>query len=275
KAPVEEPDPIEVTEEAPPPVEDAPAVAEAPPEPPREARPEPRAAPSTSSSPSRSSAGGSRPAPVTSRTSAASPAAFVAPTVAEPEAPEEEGDSAGPPPLDLDSFVSAARSGRLSSLDAATLQGVPSSDPQYTRARSLLLADAEQRGDARAVKRYLDELMVLPENRYNSVFLSKEAVLLVNQQRYADALATANTAERYWARIPSELIWATKADIFEVQAAAAQGLFYDSEDDLELLDDAIRSWEKLKQHAAGRDAALASRADTQIGRLEDVRRRLE
>jgi serine/threonine protein kinase len=177
---------------------------------------------------------------------------------------------------DLDRYASTARRGGLTPSDVMVLEMVTTDDPSYTRSRSLLLMNAEQSDDGRAVKRYLDQLMELPENQYNSVFLAKQAAWYANRKMYRDALSAAGTAERYWARIPPDLVFETKADIYETQAAAYQGLFYESEDDLDLLQDAVDGWEKYKRHVLTKGGASeASRADAQIAKLEDIRRRLE
>ncbi len=185
-------------------------------------------------------------------------------------------DTGTPQAINLDGYASDARKGRLSPSDVMNLEMVDSGDPSYTRSRALLLMNAEQAEDTKAVKRYLDQLMVLPENRYNSVYLSKQAVWYANRGRYNEALDAAKQAERYWARIPSELVFGTKADIYETKAAAYQGLFYASEDDLDLLDQAVAGWETYKRHMNSKgSSAEAERAQSQIDKLEDIRRRLE
>ncbi|MCP4810424.1 MAG: protein kinase [Proteobacteria bacterium] len=176
----------------------------------------------------------------------------------------------------LDSYVSDAKSGDLSSMDVGLLEMVEDTDPSYTRSRALLLMNAEQKGDTRQQKAYLSELMILPENRYNSVYLSKQATLAVNGGSYQTALDKAKQAERYWARIPSDLVFSTKADIYAAQAAAYQGLFYKDGEDMELLDDAIRGWEKYQRHVLTKgDSSRANTASAQIEKLEDIRQRLE
>ena len=156
------------------------------------------------------------------------------------------------------------------------LEMVDSGDPSYTRSRALLLMNAEQDQDIKAAKRYLDQLMVLPENRYNSVYLSKQAVWYANRGSFSQALETATQAERYWARIPSELVFGTKADIYETKASSYQGLFYASEDDLDLLDQAVSGWNTYKRHMSSKgSAAEAERAQLQINKLENIRKRLE
>lgn len=176
----------------------------------------------------------------------------------------------------IEQYASSAKSGTLSASDVAALEVVSASSPDYSRSRALLLMNAEKKGDTNASKRYLGELMQLPENRYNPVYLSKEAVYLANDKRYADALARADLAERHWARTPPELVYKTKLDIYAVQAASYQGLFYASGGDTETLDKAIRAWKRYRDHVASKgDQALVSKADTELAKLEDARVRLE
>jgi hypothetical protein len=176
----------------------------------------------------------------------------------------------------LDEYVSGAKKGRLGESEIMMLELVDDDDASYTRSRALLLMNAEQKSDKRAVKRYLDQLMVLPENQYNSVYLAKRATWYVNQGSYQTALDTATEAERYWARIPPELVFSTKADIYAAQAASWQGLFYKDGEDLDMLDNAIRGWEKYRRHGLTKsDTQMARKADAEIEKLEDVRRRLE
>ncbi|MCB9762921.1 MAG: protein kinase [Alphaproteobacteria bacterium] len=270
----DEPAPEGLPEAAPGPPDAPPPARVTTPSPPRGASTAPRTTSTSGGTPSRSTtpARTSSPPRGGATTSGPSGSAFVAD---EPD-PLLDGEPEGSASdVNLDALAARALAGRLGSDGVAELESIAPSDPDYTRSRSLLLTDAEQRGDTSAVRGYLNQLMVLPENRYNAVYLSKEAVLMVNEKRYADALERANTAERYWARIPSDLVWSTKADIYEVQASSYQGLFYASGDDIELLEQAIRGWERYKTHAQGRDASRVARADSQIAKLEDIRRRLE
>ena len=107
------------------------------------------------------------------------------------------------------------------------------------------------------------------------VFLADLARYHVNRGNYQSALDNAILAERYWARLPSALVFSKKAEIYEVQAAAYQGLFYKSEDDLELLDQAIKHWEKYRSHVRTKSRSdLTRRADKELTKLEDIRGRL-
>ena len=124
------------------------------------------------------------------------------------------------------------------------------------------------------MKKYLDQLFYLDENRYNPVFLSKRARWYANNRKYDRALADAQKAEQHWARIPPALVFETKAEIFEVQAASLQGLFYKSESDVELLDKAIRGWKKYRRHVDDRRNDLGSHAEAQIKKLDYARSRL-
>jgi hypothetical protein len=83
-------------------------------------------------------------------------------------------------------------------------------------------------------------------------------------------------AERHWARLPPELVFAKKAEIYEVEAASYQGLFYKSEDNLDLLEKSIRHWQKYRQHVLTESRTdLQSRADREIEKLENIRERLQ
>ncbi len=176
----------------------------------------------------------------------------------------------------VDSYASDAARGGLAGTDVTYLEMVDTEDPSYTRSRALPLMDAEQKGDARKVKSYLDQLMQLPENRYSPVYLSKQARHYANRKDYQTAYDKAVQAERYWARIPSDLVFSTKSEIYEVQAASLQGLFYKSEDDLDLCDRAVRAWTRYLNHASTKGRSdMAGKAETQIAKLEDARQRLE
>jgi serine/threonine protein kinase len=176
----------------------------------------------------------------------------------------------------VEQYHVAARSGSLTPSDVMNLEMIGTNDPSYTRSRALLLMNAEAAGDSRSMKRYLDQLMVLPENQYNPVFLSKLARYDVNRGSYRTALDTSRLAERYWARIPPELIFDTKAEIYEAQAGAYQGLFYASGSDLDLLDASISAWEKYQRHVESKGRTdLSSRAEKKLATLRDVQARLQ
>ncbi len=181
-----------------------------------------------------------------------------------------------PPSTVLDGFVASARAGKLDATDVRTLTAVGTTDPQYTRSRALLLVDAQKRADDTAAKKYLDQLMVLPENQYNPVFLTDLARWHANHGEYERALEKAEKAERYWARLPSELVFSKKAEIYEIQAAATQGRFYKAKDDLELLERASAAWQKYRTHVATRDRTdLVKRADGELAKLADIKERLQ
>lgn len=181
-----------------------------------------------------------------------------------------------PPSTVLDGFVASARAGKLDATDVSTLTAVGTTDPQYTRSRALLLVDAQKRADDTAAKKYLDQLMVLPENQYNPVFLTDLARWHANHGEYERALEKAEKAERYWARLPSELVFSKKAEIYEIQAAATQGRFYKAKDDLELLERASAAWQKYRTHVATRDRSdLVKRADGELAKLADIKERLQ
>ncbi len=176
----------------------------------------------------------------------------------------------------LDAYVEAAKKGKLASSDVGLLELVEDTDPQYTRSRALLLMNAQKKGDDAGTKRYLEQIMQLPENQYNPVFLSDYARFYVNRGDYARALEMSQKAEKYWARLPSELVYSKKAEIYEIQAAAWQGKFYKSGEDLELLENAIRGWERFKAHVGTQARAdLEKKADTELAKLSDIRSRLQ
>ncbi len=181
-----------------------------------------------------------------------------------------------PPGPSLDIYVDAAKKGRLSADDVAVLRDTPSSDPEYSRSRALMMLDAQKRGDDAKAHAYLDELMVVPENQYNPVFLADYARWHANRGEYDRALEKAQKAERYWARIPSELVYTKKAEIYEIEAASWQGKFYKSGEDLELLESAVRGWERYKAHVGTRERAdLTQKADKALAQLADIRARLQ
>ncbi|MSQ03447.1 MAG: serine/threonine protein kinase [Myxococcales bacterium] len=176
----------------------------------------------------------------------------------------------------LDIYAGDARGGRLSSVDVSLLEGVAATDPQFTRSRALLMMNAQKKGDEVAAHRYLDQAMTLPENGYNPALLAEAARWHVNRGEYERALQKAGEAERNWARLPSDLVFAKKAEIYEVEAAAWQGKFYKSGEDLELLYSAVRGWERYRSHVATLDKGeLTKKADIEIAKLNDIRTRLE
>ena len=119
--------------------------------------------------------------------------------------------------------------------------------------------------------------MTQPENEYRPEFLVEEAELAIRSGNFSSALEKANLAERYWQRLPSELIFSRKAMIFEIAASAHTGLFYDSDgQQMDALDNAIRGWEKYKRHVESKSRNdLMARADRQLDKLYDMQQRLE
>ena len=173
-------------------------------------------------------------------------------------------------------YAAKAAQGTLSSTEVLMLEMMDTTDPEYTRSRLLLVMDARRKGDQRGMKRYLDDVMSQPENAYNPVVLTEYGRYYTNRGDYERALQKATLAERHWARIPSELIFVKKAEIYEIQAAAYQGLFYKSEDNLDLLDKAIRGWVKYRDHAATKSRGdLSAKASREISKLENIRNRLQ
>lgn len=191
--------------------------------------------------------------------------------------PSEEMDEDDIPErslTDVSMYLRMAESGHLTGNHVLDLESIGTEDGSYTQARALLLMNAQKSKNARNVKKYLDQLFHLDENRYNPVFLSKRARWFANNAKYDRALADAQKAEQHWARIPPNLSFETKAEIFEVQAASLQGLFYRSEDDIDLLDKAIRGWKKYSEHVNPRRSDLGSHAEAQIKKLDYARKRL-
>jgi hypothetical protein len=233
---------------------------------------------SSSSSPSSSS--------YRSSSSSSSPASSsYAPSYTEPVSYDDgvsdlgaESSSSGPDDSNslLERYSSQAATGSLGSSDIMVIEMVQPEDSAFTRSRLLLVMNAKAKGDAAAVKRYLDELSLRPENQYNPVVLTEYARYYVNKKDYQRALDKAVLAERHWARLPPELVFAKKAEIYEVEAAAYQGLFYRSEDNIDLLDKSIRQWMKYREHVMTESRTdLQARADREIEKLENIRDRLQ
>ncbi len=267
--PAPAPPPKPVAKAEPPAPKPAPKpVAKAEPKPAPKPAPEPKPAPKPVAKAEPKPAPAPKPAPTTSTSRTAAKPAPVEPDasliVEEPTSPS------------LDGFVADAKSGRLTSDDVTTLEGTPSTDPQYTRSRALLLMNAQKKGDDAAVHKYLDQALSLPENQYNPVFLADYARWHVNRGEWDKALEKAGKAERYWARLPSELVFSKKTEIYEVEAAAWQGKFYKSGEDPELLENAVRAWERYRDHVSTKDRSdLVKKADEQITKLNDIRGRLQ
>ena len=180
-------------------------------------------------------------------------------------------------PPEIDSLSGKARQGNLSAADRLTLEMVDRSDVAYTRAQTLLYEDAKARGDGRNQRKYLDAILAHPENRYSPVFLAEGAHLDIADKRYDRALQRAETAERHWARLPSDLVFSRKAMIYEAQAAAWQGMFYASGgEDRNALTRSILAWERYQKHVGVKNRTdMARLADEQLAKLYDARRRLE
>jgi hypothetical protein len=195
----------------------------------------------------------------------------VTPTAPADEAPETPTIAAAT----LDALAARAASGRLQRAGRAGLEAVPHTDPAYVRSRALLVMDAQQAGDHGAEGAYLDQLMAVPESGYDPVFLAQHARWLVNDGQYAAGLDAANTAEQHWARIPSDILQPTRAQILRTRAAAAQGVFYESGGDLPRLDAAISAWQRYATYVARLSADDGREATAVVARLEDTRARLQ
>jgi eukaryotic-like serine/threonine-protein kinase len=186
--------------------------------------------------------------------------------------PAEKGPIAR---IDIDGMKPSARNGELSNADVLALEGVAASDPAYTRSRALLLMNAQKGKDPKAIKRYLDDLMRLPENRYDPIFLTELARYYVGSGKYQQAVDQAKTAEQHWARLPSDLVYVKKAEMYEIQARGYTGIFFESES-VEALDQAIRCWEKYRAHVATRASdPLVAMADKELVKLRTYRERME
>jgi len=177
---------------------------------------------------------------------------------------------------DLAAMIARAETGKLTPDDRSSLEAVPITHADFTPANLALYQDAKARDDQRGRARYLAQIMSSPENQYNPMLLVEDAELLIRRKRYAQALAQADLAERYWARLPSEHIFSRKAMIYEIQAGAHQGLFYESGgENMAELDAALAGWERYRRHAETKSRTdLAVKADAQITRLSDMKRRL-
>jgi hypothetical protein len=180
-------------------------------------------------------------------------------------------------PSSIDELADKARSGALSAADRLTLEMVDRSNVSYTRAQTMLYEDAKARGDGRAQRKHLESILGHPENRYNPVFLAEGAHLDIEDRKFDRALQRAETAERHWARLPSDLVFSRKAMIYEAQAAAWQGLFYSSGgEDRNALQRSILAWERYQRHVGVKNRTdMAQVADEQLAKLYDARRRLE
>ncbi len=194
----------------------------------------------------------------------------------EPELPPAPAADSGIDGSAYATLSRAAERGQLARADRLRLEGVDRGAADYSRSRALLVMDAQRRDDAKAEGRYLQELMIVPENRYNPVFLSDLARWQVNEGRYDAARSSAREAEQQWARIPSAIMFAKKAEIYRAQAAAAQGLFNESGGDVARLDEAIDAWRRYEAHVAARSRDdLAVTARDAVASLEDIRERLK
>ena len=66
------------------------------------------------------------------------------------------------------------------------------------------------------------------------------------------------------------------AEYDQIQAAAYQGKFYKSDEDMELLASAIKGWERYRQHVATKSRTdLQKRADAELARLQDIKEKLQ
>ncbi|MEO0602494.1 MAG: hypothetical protein AAF211_13715, partial [Myxococcota bacterium] len=180
-------------------------------------------------------------------------------------------------PADMNRWSRSAFDGQLTGGPAQRLAEVEIDDPQFTRARTLLYLNAKKRGQVEERRGHLGLLMTKPENKYSPVLLVEHAQDAMEQKQYGKALERAKVAEQHWARMPPALVFTRKALIYEIEALAHTGLFYESEGrDLNELRGAIRGWERFQRHVStkGRDD-MAARAEQQLERLRQLEERLQ
>ena len=174
-------------------------------------------------------------------------------------------------------YKTKAAAGTLTQTDIETLESTPTADSSFTYNYTLLYSNAKAQDDRRDQRKYLESMMILAENQRNPTLLVERAQLAIYRKDYEGALKHANLAERHWARIPSSLMFSRKAMIYETQAAAWQGKFYQSGgEDLSACHRSIRSWERYRQHVATQNRRdLVAVADQRLFQLRDARKRLE
>jgi tetratricopeptide (TPR) repeat protein len=171
--------------------------------------------------------------------------------------------------------MAPALRGALTDDERMTLTMVERTNPAFEEARGILYEDAKARDDVFDREQHLDAILSIPRNEYNPQYLVEQAELYLRQGNFETALARAQTAERNWARLPSDILFSRKAMIYETEALALQGLFYQASDP-DMLYKSIRAWERYKTHVQSADRSdLASRADTQLIRLTDMQQRIE
>jgi hypothetical protein len=195
----------------------------------------------------------------------------------EPGSPADPSADIGAEALDLDRLSRSAAKGALGPSDIMALETVGARDEDFTRSRTLLATDARKKRNPKAEKRYLDELLSLPENAYNPAVLIDMGRYELNHKSYAKALERANMAERHWQRLPPEVIAERKAQIYELQAKASRGLLNNTDDEArqrELVEQSLRFWRRYAQQVNS-DTSLVEKANAEIASLEDIRRRLE
>jgi hypothetical protein len=164
-----------------------------------------------------------------------------------------------------------ASKGRLSAADRTLLEAIDGTHPDYTRSRVWLYDDATARRSLPDRKRYIDQLMRVPDNATNPVYLLDAAEVAIALEDWSTALSFSRKAEQHWARLPSAAAFNRKAMMYEQQATAWYGLFVRSGNkDADDLDQSLRAWQKYREHVSSRDPGLTARADAQIARLSGL-----
>ncbi|NCG21733.1 MAG: protein kinase, partial [Rhodobacterales bacterium] len=260
---------------------------------PKRAKPQPSAAPQPSA---RRQAASVAPTPRPKRLSAPNPrirstpaptpvqaVVAPAPTVTEPDdafAQLEATVDAEPIPVELgelSQYAQRALTGLLTDSDRTLLEEVTTTDQDFTRAQLLLYQNAKATSSVSERERHMAAILEQPENHYRPEYLVEAAQLSLAKKDYRGALASAELAERHWARLPSDLIFTRKAAIYELEAAAHTGLFYGSDgEQTEQLNSALRDWARYRQHVKTKHRSdLIEHADTQIAKLQDIQERMQ
>ncbi len=172
-------------------------------------------------------------------------------------------------PAILSDMTVRATRGQLDATDRATLEALDASDPNYSRGFTLLYEDAKARGDKSSTQSYLDRLLAVPANSSRPELLIEAAQLSFDRSDWDGAIRWAQKAEQHWARLPSDLVFSSKASIFELQARSwTSKSVAGGGADSASLDAAIRGWEKYRTHVSTQPSrGLVGRAEEQLAKL--------